>query len=739
MSTIAYLVVAGGGGGGTGRGGGGGAGGLKSSGAASMTGFLTVTVGAGGAGSSANGTRGGSGSDSVLGAITAHGGGGGGSASNGNGINGGSGGGASGSSTASPGTGTGGEGNDGGSTTGTVTGGGGGGATGTGATGAGSGPRAGGAGSPNSITGSSVTYGVGGNGSPNTGGGSSGTANRGNGGQGADSGAAGNGGLGIVVVSFPTGSIAIFSQVGGVQTTSGGNTIITWTSSGSLTLDTAAIQPASFHLHWTSYAPDIAIRTLYPAAFVVTWTSYASSQSLSHAPVLARLSDGQPAAVSLGITPSGSIKANTLHIVDSVGQVQTCDVTITDIHGNHSYAPHSFLTITDGLATLFKGDIDETEIVSLESPYNLSVGGTPLGTPVGARLWNLKGQGLTHLAHRVLTGAFSAQARINISTVAAAISSPLGVAQNIATSPSTLLLPDSFLSEQETIADALTRLADLATYLSGIIHIWKIDLVSGSFVLTFQPITNLAASSSLGTGGYPVKSGSIQVRTTREQFANSVVLKLDRYLKDGGSKQTDTFDGGDIFLGTLKTTSPMAGEPTVRVEGNEETVGIKNVDTGMDWYWTLGSSVLTVGDSGAGSGDEVVVEYAAHDLRSYTASDTASIAAVGLFQVPLASEDTGNAASPSSQAGAELGRRNALVQHVTLTANVPSGVFSAGQLIAISLSGMGSSGQTPLSGYFYCRSIRTYDDSLQILWREFDLLRGPLLYKPAGFMQRLMR
>lgn len=718
MATIAYLVVAGGGGGGTGRGGGGGAGGLKSSGSAIMTGVLTVTVGASGPGAASSASKGSTGGDSVLGAITAHGGGGGGSASTLNGANGGSGGGASGSSTGSAGTGTGGEGNNGGSTTGTVSGASGGGAGGVGTNGSGSFNRPGGAGSASSISGASVTYATGGNGSPASGAGSSGAANKGDGGQGSDTGAGGNGSSGVVVVSFATGSIASFSQTGGTTTTSGGNTIITWTSSGTLTLDTTAIQPAPF---------------------VLQWTAYATTPALMLSPIIAKLSDGSPAAVSLGVSPTGSIKANTLNIVDAIGQVQTCDYVSTDIHGSRSYAIHTAVTITDGLATLFKGDIDETVIESLESPYDRDSTGAVSGSAVGARLWTIRAQGLSHRASRLLTGAFSAQARINISTVVSALAASLGISTSIATSPGTLLLPDSFLSEQETLAEAFTRLADLATALSGVVHFWKIDSVAGTITFIFQAVTNQTATSSLGVGGYPVKTGSIRVRTTREQFANSVVLKVDRYLKDGGTKQTDTKDGADIFLGTLTLTSPLASEPTVTVEGAAETVGVKDIDTGMDWYWALGSNVLTAGTTGAGSGDEIIIEYAAHDLRALTLSDSASVATVGLFQVPVLSEDSGNVASPLSQASAELARRNGLVQHVTLTAQTPSGVFSAGQLIAVALSGMGTTGQTTLTGYFYCRSIRTYDEDLRILWREFDLIRGPVLYRSSGFLRRLTR
>ena len=111
---------------------------------------------------------------------------------------------------------------------------------------------AGGAGTSNSISGSAVTYaggggggngdgagtagagaGGGGNGGQYQAAGQNGTANRGGGGGGGSgepgNGNGGAGGSGVVIVAYTTGSI---TATGGTITTSGGNTIHTFTSSG---------------------------------------------------------------------------------------------------------------------------------------------------------------------------------------------------------------------------------------------------------------------------------------------------------------------------------------------------------------------------------------------------------------------------------------------------------------------------------------------------------------------------
>jgi hypothetical protein len=274
--SASYLIAAGGGGGGgdDSRGAGGGAGGL-------ITGTTTLAVGttysfvigAGGAGGVSGGgatgaARGSNGSNSTGFSLTAIGGGGageGGYTSYLNGFSGGSGGGGGGvgSNAVSGGTGgsaTSGQGNIGGngSNAGSVGSSNGGGAGGGGAGGAAGNaspatPTNGGVGLQSSITGSSVYYcgggaggafngsgmttatgGLGGGGNSVSGTGSSGTVNSGGGG-GCGSTTGGAGGSGVVILSVPTANYSATTTGSPTITTSGSNTIISFTASGSYT------------------------------------------------------------------------------------------------------------------------------------------------------------------------------------------------------------------------------------------------------------------------------------------------------------------------------------------------------------------------------------------------------------------------------------------------------------------------------------------------------------------------
>ena len=271
---INTLVVAGGGAGGNRHAGGGGAGGMLVTNSVTLNQGTqyTITVGGGGSGVAYNTTRGGSGVNSIISGsgittLTAFGGGGGGIFTNPNtNITGGAGGsGGGGGSITSGGSGTSGQGNNGGSGTGQNApdygGAGGGGAGAAGSNGSGSGGGNGGNGLSSSITGSSVTYAGGGGGSSysnfsarglgGTGGGGdgsadpgvsagaveNGSANLGGGGGGNTSTSfnSGNGGSGVVILSVPTANYSGTTTGSPTVTTSGSNTILKYTGSGSYT------------------------------------------------------------------------------------------------------------------------------------------------------------------------------------------------------------------------------------------------------------------------------------------------------------------------------------------------------------------------------------------------------------------------------------------------------------------------------------------------------------------------
>lgn len=246
--SIDYLVVAGGGGGGTAvsgtnSGAGGGAGGMLTGTFTAATGNVyTATVGAGGGANSSNGSN-----STITGAasVTSIGGGAAATGSGGNGSAGGSGGaaiGSGGTTSYTGGAGTSGQGFKGGDT-GQFGGASGGGAGEAGFAGS-TGTYRGGNGAASAITGSSVYYAGGGamnTGTASLGGGGAGTAGSGNGtantgGGGAGyNGGSGSGGSGVIILKVPTAQYTGTVTGSPSVTTSGSDTVIKFTSSGTYT------------------------------------------------------------------------------------------------------------------------------------------------------------------------------------------------------------------------------------------------------------------------------------------------------------------------------------------------------------------------------------------------------------------------------------------------------------------------------------------------------------------------
>ena len=270
------LIVAGGGAGGSdAHGGAGGAGGYRTSTQNIFQGTTyTITIGAGGTGVVNTGGSAMSGSDSSISGsgittITSAGGGGGSKGHTTVAAAGGSGGGGAGSESSTNIAGAGNtpstspsQGNNGGNSNHAsphFATGGGGGASAVGQVGQSSTGGNGGAGTANSITGSAVTYAGGGGGSCySDGGGAAGSGGSGGGGAGGSAGATpvagtvnlggggggasgdsqkagGNGGTGVVILSVPTANYSSTTSGSPTVTTSGSNTIIKFTGSGSYT------------------------------------------------------------------------------------------------------------------------------------------------------------------------------------------------------------------------------------------------------------------------------------------------------------------------------------------------------------------------------------------------------------------------------------------------------------------------------------------------------------------------
>lgn len=121
---------------------------------------------------------------------------------------------------------------------------------------------------------------------------------------------------------------------------------------------------------------------------------------------------------------------------------------------------------------------------------------------------------------------------------------------------------------------------------------------------------------------------------TTERKANRVWVRFGRYETE---EQTESFGGAHPTQptnGTRKSwalAKDVAKAPTVKVNGAAQTVGIREVDTGRQWYWQQGSKTIEqdAGGTALSSAQTLEVIYVGLETADVFAEDFADIVATG--------------------------------------------------------------------------------------------------------------
>ncbi|MBX5477383.1 MAG: hypothetical protein IRZ18_09725, partial [Clostridia bacterium] len=115
------------------------------------------------------------------------------------------------------------------------------------------------------------------------------------------------------------------------------------------------------------------------------------------------------------------------------------------------------------------------------------------------------------------------------------------------------------------------------------------------------------------------RRGSVTLQVTADLYRNRQYVR-------GGQAVTDPQTEVRVGDGSTRSFAlgfPLAEEPTILVNGQPQTVGIKGVDTGRQWFWNKGDAVITQDDS----------------VPPLTASDTLQVTYRGLFNIIVLSQD----------------------------------------------------------------------------------------------------
>jgi hypothetical protein len=90
-----------------------------------------------------------------------------------------------------------------------------------------------------------------------------------------------------------------------------------------------------------------------------------------------------------------------------------------------------------------------------------------------------------------------------------------------------------------------------------------------------------------------------------DTFVNRVIIREGNQVSDPVPESYP----GDGSTKSFNLLTPLAGEPTIKVNGTPKSVGIQGTNTGKDWYWNLNSTTITqdTGGTPLTSGDTIEI------------------------------------------------------------------------------------------------------------------------------------
>lgn len=269
----------------------------------------------------------------------------------------------------------------------------------------------------------------------------------------------------------------------------------------------------------------------------------------------------------------------------------------------------------------------------------------------------------------------------------------------------------SFKTTYPTVADALTELATLAG------RIWRIDYekemrwIDPSLVSPAWTLDNTSGNAIMGTPS---------VRTTREQYANRVIVRFGAYLQEG---LTDTL-AGDGTTTIFQLVSPIAATPIVSVDGVGQTIGVVNVDTGKDVYWSDNSQYLTF-TTAPGSGAVINISYTGRIMATIVSQNNTEVDArkaveggTGVYVARYEVNSTYTAADAQAYADALVAKLSQLSTVLTFDTDVDHPF--TGERYTVDLDRLAT-------GTFLVRQVRTFDLDGLYFRRTVEAVAGPIL------------
>ncbi len=405
------------------------------------------------------------------------------------------------------------------------------------------------------------------------------------------------------------------------------------------------------------------------------------------------------------------LKTDSINISDDLNSRNTCSFTLVDTTGVYRPSIGETVVILEGATRRFAGTIDDTNEVALD-------GNNTLAIDVDCVDYNQIPD--RHLVARVYEDKTLKYIVEDI--IAQDLTNESITSANVETGQTI----EKAVFNYGTATECFNELSELTGYA------WYIDYNKDMHF--FARETNTAPFSLTDTSG---NFRNMKVRRTREQYRNTQYLRAGT---DITNSRTETFKG-DGQTRTFTTAYPIAKVPTnitISASTSTQTIGIRGVDTGKDWYWNKGEPVLNQDDTAT--------------LISLTG--TVSITYQGMFPLFLMSQDTDEVTTRAAAEGGSgiyeaieedanindrdlagvkadgilrrLGSIPVIVEFETDTAGL-----AAGQLISINITRHG------INSTYLIDSVRVTDIKGQFLRYQVRALSGESLGSWETFFKTL--
>lgn len=398
--------------------------------------------------------------------------------------------------------------------------------------------------------------------------------------------------------------------------------------------------------------------------------------------------------LSLG-SPGGSfIRQQTLQIEWNLNQRARCSFEVIYPGAASSYytpRPGHQVEILDydNTTVIFAGSIEQVDDMLIWTPS-----GNKLQTRCTAVGWEQIADRflVSDTAHQIYTG--QTLKAIVEDLVATYLAADGVTATGLPTGPT---LERVILGYTNRVSDAFNELSKLTGYW------WRMDTARN--VEFYQPSTAAASGLSI-TSSSANHIGSVRVRRDRSQYRNKQFLSN---VVVTTSPDPEEFPG-DRTNQAFTLRYEVYSVPTITVNGTPATVGIRDLDSGKDFYWSKGSADIVPTEGAARiNADAVIVTYTGQYEMVRAVTDSAEVTdraniegGSGVYEWITGDGVSMNTAAAADAFAQALIDRNAPIPSIVTIETDVTGV-RPGTYIPITLPDLG------LSGDFFVRRVSAND------------------------------